>query len=65
MSTQLSVGSQRLYVVTDDGRAAASAEDSCECVLMREDSLLVCQNCGTAWAMGRNYGYVLSRVDDR
>jgi len=57
MSTQLIVGSARLYVVTDDGRAAASAEDSCDCEYRWTVGLLVCSKCGTGVGVGRNSDY--------
>lgn len=64
MSDRLIVGSQRLYVVTPEGRAAASAESSCSCRYVRDNNFLVCEYCGTAFQLGRNAGYVLSKNND-
>lgn len=48
MSNTFSLGSQRLYVVTPEGHAAALAEPSCTCVWQLHASLFVCDNCGQA-----------------
>jgi hypothetical protein len=53
MANTLIVGSQRLYVVTSEGHAAASAEASCECRWTLSMSMLVCEHCGTAVELDR------------
>lgn len=53
MSNTLILGSQRLYVVTPEGRAAASAEASCQCDWRVNVNCLVCCKCGTAVELRR------------
>jgi hypothetical protein len=47
MTNTLIVGSQRLYVVTPDGHAAALAEASCQCRWTLSMGMLVCTECAT------------------
>ena len=48
MSNTLIVGSQRLYVVTPEGRAAASAEETCTCHYHFFKGMFCCCMCGFA-----------------
>lgn len=49
MSTSVSLGAERLYVVTPEGHAAALAEESCECDWVIEPPHARCTRCG--WLM--------------
>lgn len=53
MSVPSIVPQQARYVVTPEGRAAASAEETCVCMLERSVCMLVCRFCKTGWSLTR------------
>lgn len=61
MSNRSIVPNQARFIVTPEGRAAASAEESCQCRFGRVANMLVCWYCLVGYELRRPQAAPVSR----
>lgn len=54
MAIDRSLAWGRAYGLTEQGREAAAAEESCDCVLEWRGGVLGCPKCSTVWTLARS-----------